>query len=349
MLRPTFAARRSVILRLLRPLQMNWFYPPTLLDGLLALALVLGIGAAAVRTWRVGRALSQSRRGIWWKLPVRVVTVGLLLTALLGPALGTTRKQVRSTGKDVWVLIDVSRSMDAQDVRPSRLERVKATLAPLLAATGADRVALIAFAGEAELRCPLTFDQAALLLYASTLQTGQLATGSTDIGAALDTVRAAIRAETSGQSTAGGNSPVIVLITDGEDFGDRATDPAALKGMMRERVPVMVLGVGTLTGAPVPGTRRPPTDETPGPPMSRLRPEGLRTIAESTDGRYFELSDYRDESRELATAVAGLRGQMREVKLLQVRANKFQYPLVVALALLIIDILVTVRLFRLEA
>lgn len=328
---------------------MNWFYPFTLLDGLLVGALLLALGAAVGRAWYVGRALAQPWRGVWWKLPLRLLIVALLLAALLGPALGTTRKQVRSTGKDVWVVLDVSRSMNAQDVRPSRLERVKAALPALLAATGADRVALVAFAGEAELRCPLTFDQAALLLYAATLQTGQLAQGSTDLGGALDTVRAAIQAEEVSQPTAGGNSPVVVLITDGEDFGERANDRVLLAGLARARVPVMVLGVGTPTGAPVPGARRPRGDDTPGPPISRLRPEVLRPIAEATGGRFFELSDYRDETRELATAVAGLRGQVREVKLLQVTANKYQYPLVLALALLVVDVLVTVRLFRLEA
>lgn len=328
---------------------MNWFYPPTLLDGLLAAALLLALGAGAARVWRVGRALNQPRRGIWWKLPLRLLAAGLLLAGLFGPALGTTRKQMRSTGKDVWVMVDVSRSMDAQDVRPSRLERVKASLPPLLAAAGADRVALVAFAGEAEVRCPLTFDQAALLLYAATLQTGQLQTGSTDIGGALDSVRAAIRVETASQSSTVGNSPVVVLITDGEDFGERATDRALLAGLARERVPVMVLGVGTPAGAPVPGAHRPAADDTPGPPISRLRPDVLRPIAEATGGRFFELSDFRDETRELATAVAGLRGQVREVKLLQVRANKYQYPVVLALVLLVVDVLVTVRLFRLEA
>ncbi len=328
---------------------MNWFYPPTLLDALLLGALLLALAAAAGRARYIARALGQSWRGVWWKLPLRLLTVGLLLAALLGPALGTTRKQVRSTGKDVWVVVDVSRSMDAQDVRPSRLERVKAALPMLLTATGADRVALVSFAGEAELRCPLTFDQAAVLLYTATLQTGQLAQGSTDLGAALDTVRAAIQAEEIGEQSTSGNSPVVVLITDGEDFGTRATDPGLLTDLVRMKVPVMVLSVGTAAGAPVPGARRPPGDETPGPPVSRLRPDALRPIAEATGGRFFELSDYRDETRELATAVAGLRGQVREVKLLQVTANKYHYPLVLVLALLIVDVLVTVRLFRLEA
>ncbi len=327
---------------------MNWFHPPNLLDTALAVAVLLALAVAAGRAWRVGRALGQPWSGIWWKLPLRLVVAALLLAALFGPALGTTRKQVRSTGKDVWVVVDVSRSMDAQDVRPSRLERVKAAIPALLATAGADRVALIAFAGEADLRCPLTFDQAALLLYAATLQTGQSASGSTDLGAALDTVRAAIQLEQAGQSSAGGNSPVVVLITDGEDFADRATDRAFLAALTRERVPVMVLGVGTAAGAPVPGARRPRSDDTPGPPISRLRPDVLRPIVEATGGRYFELSDYRDETRELATAIAGLRGQVREVQLLQVTANKYHYPLVVALALLVVDVLVTVRLFRLE-
>ncbi len=327
---------------------MNWFYPPTLSDALLGGLIIVGLLLAAGRVWRVGRALNQSARGIWWKLPLRLLTGGLLLLALWGPALGTTRKQVRSTGKDVWVVVDISRSMDAQDVRPTRLERVKAALPNFLSATGADRVALVTFAGEASVRCPLTFDQSALLLYAATLRTNQPGQPGTDIGAALDTVRAKIRTEAAGQATAGGNSPVVVLITDGEDFGTRAGERELTATLTRERVPVFVLGVGTAGGAPVPGAHRPRGDNDAGPPISRLRPDALRNLAEATGGRYFELTDFLDETRELSTALAGLRGQVREVKLLRVTANKYQYPLVLALALLFIDVLVTVRLYRLD-
>jgi Ca-activated chloride channel homolog len=328
--------------------RMNWFYPPTLFDALLGGGLLLALLLAASRVWRVGRALGQSARGLWWKLPIRLVIGALLLLALWGPAIGTTRKQVRSTGKDVWLVLDLSRSMDAQDVRPTRLERVKAALPTLLSASGADRVALVAFAGEASVRCPLTFDQSALLLYAATLRTNQPAKPGTDIGAALDTVRAKIRAEAAGQSSAGGNSPVVVLITDGEDFGTRASERELVASLAREQVPVFVLGVGTTGGAPVPGAHRLRGDEEAGPPISKLRTESLRGLAEATNGRYFELTDFIDETRELSTALAGMRGQVREVKLLRVAANKYQYPLVLALALLFVDVLVTVRLYRLD-
>lgn len=326
---------------------MNWFYPPTLLDFGFGALLVLALLLWVAREWWLGRALGQSARAVAWKLPLRLLAGGLLLIGLLGPALGTTRKQVRSTGKDVWLMVDLSRSMDAQDVRPTRLERVKALLPGLLNASGADRAALVAFAGDAQVRCPLTFDQQALLLYVATLRTDQPTVPGTDVGAALDTVRLKIRADAAGQSATGNvNSPVVVLITDGEDFGTGERNVAT--ALARDRVPVFVLGVGTPGGAPVPGAHRPRGDDETGPPISRLQPEGLRPLAEITGGRYFELTDYTDDTRELTTALAALRGQVREVKQLQVAANKYQYPLWLALALLVVDVLVTVRVFRLD-
>lgn len=335
---------------------MHWFYPLTLLDALLIGALLLALSQYAFWQWRRGRALRQSARHLLWKLPLRLLTFGLLLTALLGPARGTTRKQIRATGKDVWLLIDLSRSMDAPDVRPTRLERAKAALPAIVGAAGADRVALVAFAGDVTVRCPLTYDQGALLLYARALRTTQPLVPGSELGAALDSVRRKIESEATGGGATEIRSPVIVLLTDGEDFGDRPPERDAAAALARARVPVFVLAVGTRRGAPVPGNgsavrlRLKPTDadEEDGPPITRLHPETLRTLAEVTGGRYFELNDQRDEARELATALAGLRGQVREVRLLEVAANKYQYPLLLALALLLIDVLVTVRVFRLD-
>ncbi len=337
---------------------MHWFYPLTLLDALLLGALLLALSQYAFWQWRRGRALRQSARHVFWKLPLRLVTFGLLLTALLGPARGTTRKKIRATGKDVWLLMDLSRSMDAPDVRPTRLERAKAALPAIVGAAGADRVALVAFAGDVAVRCPLTYDQGALLLYARALRTTQPLVPGSELGAALDSVRRKIEDEAAGGGATEIRSPVIVLLTDGEDFGDRAPERDAAVALARARVPVFVLAVGTHRGVPVPGARAKTTrlrlenidtaNEEDGPPITRLHPEALRTLAEVTGGRYFELNDQHDEGRELATALAGLRGQIREVRLLEVAANKYQYPLLLALALLLVDVLVTVRIFRLD-
>lgn len=333
---------------------MHWFHPLTPLELAFAAALIVGLGTYVTRHWQVGRALRQSSRGLLWKLPLRLLILGLLLAGLLGPALGTTRKQIRATGKDVWVLIDVSRSMAAADVRPTRLERALAALPGLVNTVGADRAALVAFAGSAQIVCPLTYDQGALLLYARALHSEAVPVPGSDIGAALDTVARKIQAEPASPALAA-RSPVVVLLTDGEDFGERPAEREAAQGLAREHVPVFVLAVGTTAGAPVPGAHLPRQDtenETTSAsrqPISRLRPEGLRALAATTGGRYFELTDQVDESRELATAVAGLRGQVREVRLLEVAANKYQYALVLALALLMVDVLVTVRVFRLDA
>ena len=331
---------------------MRWFYSFSWAEAIFVALALLVYGLYVWRQIRLARALQQSARSVLWKLPLRLLVVTLLLVALLGPAFGTTRKQLRSTGKDVWLLLDLSRSMNATDIRPSRLERAKAALPGLLQQIGADRVGLIAFAGEAEMRCPLTYDANAVLLFARALKTSQLTTPGTNLEAALNLVRARTAAEASRQSaTAPPRTTVAVLLTDGEDFGGSLREN--LTALRRDNIRVYALGVGTPEGAPVPGGRRNQAPDaqghTSGPPITQLRTSELQQLTSETRGQYFEMTPRVDETRELGTAVAGVRGEVRELRLLEVAANKYQYPLVLALALLVVEVLVTVRVFRLDA
>ncbi|WP_167856298.1 VWA domain-containing protein [Hymenobacter metallicola] len=268
----------------------------------------------------------------------------MLLLALLGPAYGVTQQPVRTAGKDVWLLVDLSRSMDAPDVAPSRLQKVKAELSTLINRFQADRLGLIVFAGDAFVHCPLTYDQSALQLFLNTLQTNLVTATGTDLTPALELALSRISAT----PQVAGSPPrvaALVLVSDGEDFGENL-EPT-LRVLTRAGVRLFSMGVGTLEGARVPrptgGYLR---DDRGREIVSRLNPTSLRRLAEQTNGQYFELTNRRNEFPLLVNALNRIEGQAEQVRTVSVADNRYRYPLALALLLLALDILLTIKVIR---
>ncbi|QNP52073.1 VWA domain-containing protein [Hymenobacter qilianensis] len=214
---------------------------------------------------------------------MRTVYFGLFLVALLGPAYGVTQQPVRTAGKDVWLLVDLSRSMDATDVIPSRLQKAKAELTQLISRFQADRIGLLVFAADAYVQCPLTYDQSALRLFISTLQTSLVPVGSTDLVPPLELVLTRLEATKRPLGSAA-RSTAVVVISDGEDFGENV-EPT-LRLLARSGVRLYTVGVGTLEGARVPrltsgGYVR---DNKGREAVTRLMPTTLRRLAQQTGG-----------------------------------------------------------------
>jgi Ca-activated chloride channel family protein len=332
---------------------LTWAYPDFWLAAaglaLLALVLVLYLG----RTARLGRRLGLGVSRLAWKLPLRVLAGALLLLAWLGPALGVRQQAVRSSGQDVWLLVDVSRSMDAADVAPTRLLRTQAALNEVAAAFPADRLGLIVFGSQAYVQCPLTYDQASLQLFLNTLSTKLTAPGPTTLRAPLDLLltRLATPAPT-GPTGAGAPPPrtvAAVLASDGEDFGENL-EPV-LQALGRTGARVYTVGVGTAAGGPVPapGGRTGLRDAQGRPVVSRLREAPLLQIAAQTGGRYAPLND---RENGLASLLANLRNlppaTTATARTVAVADNRYRYPLGAALVLLLIDSLITVRVLRFD-
>ncbi|TGD80759.1 VWA domain-containing protein [Hymenobacter wooponensis] len=323
---------------------LNWAYTlgwPEILAAVIFLFFYIGYG---LRTRRLGAPLGQRGWPLSWKLVLRLLYFGLLLVALLGPAYGLTQKPVRTAGKDVWLLVDLSRSMDAPDVSPTRLQKTKAELANLVNRFQADRLGLIIFAGEAFVQCPLTYDQAALQLFLSTLQTSLVPAGSTDLVPPLELVLTRLGSTT----PAAGSLPratAVVLVTDGEDFGGNL-EPT-VRVLARSGARVFTMGVGTTEGSRIPQAGgRYVRDARGREAISRLAPTPLRRLAEQTGGQYFELTDRRNEFPLLVNALNRVEGQAEQVRTVSVADNRYRYPLVVALLLMVLDVLVTVKVIR---
>jgi Ca-activated chloride channel family protein len=333
---------------------LDWAYPNFAVAALGLALLTLLLGLQLWRTSRLGWLLGQSAKRLAWKLPLRLVAGALLLLAWLGPALGVRSQAVRTSGQDLWLLVDVSHSMNAADVTPTRLLRTQAALYELVAAFPADRVGLIVFGPEAIVQCPLTYDQPALQLFLNTLSTRLLPPGPTTLRAPLDLLLTRLGSGQVSVAPVAGAAPpratAAVVVSDGEDFGENL-EPV-LRELARTGARVYAVGVGTAAGAPVPapGGKVGLRTAQGKPVISRLREAPLLQIAAQTGGQYVALNN---RENGLPTLLANLRNlppatSTQTSRLVSVADNRYRYPLGVALVLLLIDSLITVRVLRPE-
>jgi Ca-activated chloride channel family protein len=261
--------------------------------------------------------------------------------AFLGPTFGKIKQEVKAMGKDIYLAVDVSESMNAIDVSPSRLDKVRFELKNLLNLLSGDRLGLIVFSDEAFLQCPLTYDQAAISLFVETLSTKVINGGGTDLAQPLS-----IALKRFAKSEAAESAKAVVLISDGEDFGDGYGD--ILDDLERAHVKVFAIGVGTAEGSAIPEGTQLKVDEDGKQVISKLNPDPLREIARATGGRYYELSRTSNGFPALGRDLQALQGQVIEVKKLDVAANKYTYALAIALLLILIDVMVPVRVLRVK-
>ena len=203
-----------------------------------------------------------------------------LIIALAGPRWGSRYQDVSRKGVDIIVLMDVSRSMLVEDVKPNRLERATREIIDFLKVVEGDRVGLVAFSGTAFVQCPLTLDYAAMEMFLNVLEPGVIPVLGTDLGAALDAgIRAFdVKAET---------DKVMLLITDGEDNENRGLK-AAQKAADHD-VKIFVFGIGDPSGGPIPAGNDQGgfiKDSSGNLVLSKLNEEALRDIAIVTGGGY---------------------------------------------------------------
>ena len=292
----------------------------------------------------MARALGRGAAALGWKLPLRVLTGAGLLLGLLGPSLGVSQQAVRTVGKDVWLLVDVSRSMDATDVAPSRLLRAQFELEQLVSRFPADRLGLIIFGGDATVQCPLTHDQEALRVFLGTLRTGLLPAAATTLRAPLDLVLSKLAPPTGGTGSSPRTTAVVVL-SDGEDFGENLE--ATLRALARTGTRIYSVGVGTASGAKIPAAAGGFVRDGRGQAViSQLREAPLLQLAAQTGGQYIELNDQRNGMGSLASTLRNLQGPTEQVRTVPVANNRYRWPLGAALLLLALDIVLTITVIR---
>jgi Ca-activated chloride channel homolog len=296
-----------------------------------------------VRMYRISKVFKTSVSSIVIKFLLRGMTLAALLGALLGPLFGESTREVKTIGKDIYMAIDLSESMNAFDIPPSRLEKVKFELKKIIGAFNSDRISLIIFSSEAFVQCPLTYDQNALFMFLEALNSDLVPSTGTDFAPPLQLAMKKI----SGAETSAGNptSKIILLVSDGEDFGEETKD--ALKEIRRLGIRLFTLGVGTEAGSKIATKRGYKKDQEGNDVVTRLNSSPLLSMANETDGRYFEISDRTNDINRLINHINSIEGEVRDSRMMDVSANKYNYLLGLALILMAIDAMVSLKTIKL--
>lgn len=328
-------------------LGMLWALP------LLALVLALGVrrkrralGAYADAALLERFVRREGRPVAWLQGALLLTAAFFLVIAAARPLLGVHCVPVRRTGVDVVIALDTSASMDATDIRPSRLERARQEIVELLDRMRGDRVGLVVFAGNAYVQCPLTLDYAAVRLVLDAVRTDSTPVPGTALGEA-------IRVSTRCFDPKERRYKALVLITDGEDHEG---DPVGIARESAEQgVRFFTIGMGTPAGAPVPerdaeGTVAGYKKDSSGQlVMSRLDEQTLVRIAEAGHGRYVRGASGAADRDAIYRDIAGM--EEREVRggyVAQYR-DRFHYAIAFAFVLLAVEAVWSVRRSRAAA
>ena len=332
---------------------MDWLHPGNLWT-LIAVPLVVGlfVWAAwqrreALRRFgdaplvaRLAAAVSPRRRR--WKAAFVALGVALVALALAGPRFGTKLREVEREGVDLVIALDVSLSMQAQDVAPSRLERAKNEIKKLLGELRGDRVGLVLFAGDAFIQCPLTIDYSAVRLFLDVAEPSLIPTPGTDFGAA---VRTAVEAfDVHGNEQPGERTRALLIVSDGENHVPEAA--AVAEDARRAGVVLFTVGVGETEGAPIPisqgGGRTTYKKDREGRTVAtRLEEAALRELAEN--GAYYRVARTSSSLPDLVADLSRLERTTFGAETFEEYEEQYQWPLALALLLLAAERLVSHR------
>ena len=277
---------------------------------------------------------SRARSNTKFVLFVLVIIFGIFAAANLQT--GSKMEEVKREGIDLFFCIDISNSMNAEDIAPNRLERSKQAINNIINKLRGDRIGIIVFAGNAYVQLPITTDYAAAKLFLSTIDTDLIPSQGTEIGAAIN-----LAARSFGNSE---NSKAIIIISDGEDHvnGDavKAAQESAKLG-----IKLYTIGMGLEDGAPIPlynqyGKRTGYKKDNEGNiVITKLDDNMLRQIAEIGNGIYRRASNSNVGLDEIIEDINKSEKTEIDTKIFTDYEDQFQWFLGMAIILLIIEIL----------
>jgi Ca-activated chloride channel homolog len=323
---------------------MNWLRAFSEVEWTLIGFFIIAYLLFAWRMYRISKVLKTSIGGFIFKFLLRSMAFSLLIAALLGPLYGESKKEIKTVGKDIYIAIDLSESMNAFDIPPTRLEKVKFELKKVISAFNSDRISLIIFSSEAFMQCPLTYDQNALNMFLEALHSDLVPSTGTDFAPALNMAMKKITEndQVGGKQT----SKIILLVSDGEDFGEDTRE--ALKEIKKNNIRLFTLGIGTEKGSKIAtGRGGYKKDRQGNEVITKLNAEPLLAMADETNGRYFEISDKTNDISRLINHINAIEGELRDTRFIDVSANKYYYLLGMAILLLLVDILLSIKTVKL--
>jgi len=284
-------------------------------------------------------ASESSQSKPWLKLFYINLAIIFLGIGLSNPQVGTKMETVKRMGVDLVFALDVSKSMLAEDVVPSRLEKAKYLIGKSLDELGGDRVGIIAYAGKAYPLLPITTDYTAAKLALSGASPDFIPTPGTALDQALEYSLGYFDP----QSPA---SKVLVILSDGEDHEENWKEE--LDRVNEQGIKVLTIGLGTTQGGPIPekqgksivGYKR---DENNEVVITRLNDQIMREIAKRTNGTYVDGSNTNNTLKAITETISGLNQAEIEEQVFTDYEDQFQWFLGAALLLLLLDLLTAER------
>lgn len=256
--------------------------------------------------------------------------LALIIVMLARPQFGTKISQEKRQGIETLICMDISNSMLAQDVTPSRLDRCKMMVENLVDNFTDDKIGLIVFAGDAFIQLPITSDYVSAKMFLADIQPSMIATQGTDIALAIGKAANSFTQEE-------GIGKAIIVITDGEDHEGGAIEAA--KDARKKGMRVYVLGVGSAGGAPIPdGNGGYMKDRGGNTVMTRLNQDMCRQIAQAGGGAYIHVDNNSDAQRQLDNELAKLSKKETESTIYSDYDEQFQAVGILVLLLLIVEL-----------
>jgi len=328
---------------------INYLWYLLLLPALGAIAYYAYYHKKKLRSTYFSDSLFQELYQRYWPLGNRLKNIFLftgilfLTVALAGPKIGTSVREVKRRGVDLMVALDLSSSMNAEDVSPSRLEKAKYELTHLMDRLSGDRVGLIEFTGDAYLESPLTLDYSSIRMYMNIANTDQMPSTTTNFNAAMETALKAFEQDKQNSDT-GDSKPakVLLIVSDGEN--QSYNYDSSLNDLVKMNVDIFTLGVGTKQGGAIPirdnsgaliGYKR---DQNGRVVTTHLEPETLQKIAEKGHGTYYQIQQNSDDISAFISRINELqKGTFGQQEYADYK-NQYQILAVVGLAFVLISI-----------
>jgi len=268
------------------------------------------------------------------KLIIFIIGFALCGFALAGLVKPDGSQKINRKGIDIMIALDVSKSMLAQDIQPSRLERAKQVISKIIDNAPDDKIGLVFFAGRAYLQMPMTIDHEAAKMYLASASPDDVPTQGTVISEALKMSYAAFNPKEKTYKT-------IILISDGEDHDDDALKIATQLG--KEGIMVNTIGIGSPQGAPImdPETNSYKTDDKGNTVITRLNEDELKNIAKNGNGLYQLYTNTNDVANNIKSKLSGIGKATLSDSSFEGFKQFFQYFLAAAFFLFVIEFFIT--------
>jgi Ca-activated chloride channel family protein len=280
--------------------------------------------------------ISFARQG--GKAALILAAVFFLIMTLSQLQCGTHMEMMKREGVDIIVAIDVSNSMLAEDMKPDRIAKARQEVRGIIERLKGDRIGLVAFAGEAFIQCPLTLDYSAAQIFLDVIDVGLIPQQGTAIGDAIRKANSAFDKQEK-------KHKVLILLTDGEDH---SSDPLGAADEAREEgVKIYTIGIGSSAGEPIPIINRAgervgyKKDKSGEVIITKADEMTLQKIALTTGGKYYHASAGEMELDKVYDDISKMEKKELEGKLLMQYEDRYQYPLIAAIVLIILEFFVS--------